>query len=478
MKAAREMKTMTKLSESLGILAICFEIIFASSLSLANRIDSETVWYGVEYTYQDQEMVNETGRNTMTTPHKAAKVKEFANALARELGLPLTSITEKTTWKPGLFLNVPNDGQWVLNTEPVTIEINTTPRTLPQLKATAEPIFRAASSVGLVAYVNPAAERSGMGHMHIGARNLAENPFFANPLLLRNVMVYLHKNPSLLHGFAEAYDIGMNSNIETYHEESRQREFQKAVSEFDAWYEGATKDERKDGFNVFLKFLQTNGKTTDFFTHYRYINLEHVKRGLTQPFKPTDAGKFTIEFRNFRPPKDASTTEAFAQLLAAVMEKQSVPNYKEVFRWISKPEYERFNSGTKVLENWSVVRKELKLSDERLDGAVAEYASAVQRYTYKIAALPEAEVFNAFSEKGKKGRVFEIRMPFDEQPLSPLLTVGESVVEFEKVKIGRKVYWDAVVDTNDVGISSDDLLQSRAKMQMIKGAEAICRRLF
>jgi hypothetical protein len=54
---------------------------------------------------------------------------------------------------------------------------------------------------------------------------MAENPFFVHPLLLRNIQVYLHKHPALLHGFAEAYDIGINSNIETFHEESRQRVF-------------------------------------------------------------------------------------------------------------------------------------------------------------------------------------------------------------------------------------------------------------
>ena len=171
--------------------------IFAQT-AIAQTLNRNEIWFGVEYTFQDIEMVNEPGRSTMSTPHKEAKALEVANRIRENLGLPQEALYIKTTWKPGYFLNVPGDGQWVINSEPVTIEINTTPRTLDQIRETAAPIFAATKAAGLVAHVNPAAERSGMGHIHIGAASMAQNPFFQNPPLLRNVMVYLHKNPSLL----------------------------------------------------------------------------------------------------------------------------------------------------------------------------------------------------------------------------------------------------------------------------------------
>ncbi len=46
------------------------------------------------------------------------------------VGLPESAIEEKTTWKPGFFINVPGDGKYVINTEPVTVEFNTTQKLL------------------------------------------------------------------------------------------------------------------------------------------------------------------------------------------------------------------------------------------------------------------------------------------------------------------------------------------------------------
>ena len=120
--------------------------------------------------------------------------------------------------KPGYEFHVPGEGIYVINMEPVTIELNTTPKTYEQIMTVAPEIYQAAEKAGLVPYVNTAAERSGMGHIHVGGNTLGESPFYKHPNLLRNLLVYFHQHPSLLYGFAEAWDIGYGSNIENYFE--------------------------------------------------------------------------------------------------------------------------------------------------------------------------------------------------------------------------------------------------------------------
>lgn len=438
--------------------------LLATQAAQAGRIDVNKVLFGIEYTFQDQEMVNETGRKTITTPYKEDKAKQLASHLAQLLELPESAITIKTTWKPGLFLNVPGDGQWVINPEPVTIEVNTTPRKLGQIVETAKPIFDSAQASGLVAYVNPAAERSGMGHIHVGGSSMAENPFFANPLLLRNMIVYLHKHPALLHGFAEAYDIGMNSNIETYHQADRQEMFQNAVEAFDLWYEQASPTERKaQGFNRFLAELQRHDKGAGFFQHYRFMNLEHVKRG---PYKPTDTGKITVEFRNFRPPKDPETAHAFAELLVAMMEKQSQPEYKETFRWIHHNEYLRFNTATKVAEDWQDVRRDLGLNNAKLDEQLTEYVKNLQSQRKPLADVRGVEVLPAYSEKDKKGTRFEVRLSPNYYPSAPVLNFDGRQVEFEKAQVGTKAFWISVVDTQALGVDPSEFAAGSPVLQI------------
>lgn len=431
------------------------------------QFNPSTVLFGVEYTFQDREMVNEPGRSTLSTPYKEAKVREVVENLRRLLELPPSAVEVKTSWKPGLYLRVPGDGAWVINSEPVTIEINTPPRRIDQLVETAQPIFEATRRAGLRAYVQPAAERSGMGHIHIGARNMAENPFFANPLLLRNVMVYLHKRPSLLHGFAEAFDIGIGSNIETYHEEARQRVFERVVTEFDRWYLSASEGERQSqGFNKFLGLLAHHDSAlTGFFEHYRFLNLEHVKEGTYRPFQPTDTGKLTVEFRNFRPPKDPETTRAFAELLMAIMERQSREGHREVFEWVPAERYHRFNTASVVRADWERTRAELGLNIPQLDQQIREYTAAVERFTFISPRLPGARVFLSHSRKDDKGRLHEIRIPTRGQG-QPELRIGEQVIEMEWLFMRGRGYWTGVLDLSRAGVSLEDIRSGRAESEL------------
>lgn len=446
---------------------ILMMLTLVTSLSFA-QIDESQVLFGVEYTFQDQTMVDEPGRNTISTPYKEKMALDFSNELALAVGLvPKNAVKVKSSWKQGFYLNVPGDGQWVINPEPVTIEVNTTPRHLVELKSTAKPIFEVAKKLGLKGYVQPAAERSGMGHIHVGAANMKENPFFVNPQLLRNVMVYFHKNPALLHGFAEAFDIGLGSNIETYHTVERQKKFQEAVAQFDQWFLKASAEEKKQGLTEFLKILDThNSNSIDFFHHYRFINLEHLKRATYAPFQPEDKGKLTVEFRNFRPPADPETTHAFAKLLMSVMSYQARADHLEPFKWISESEYLRFNTASRVKENWNQLKKELNLKSSALDRQIQEYASAIQRFQYPQRLIGEKnfrgmKVNMAYSQKTRKGELFEVLIEQTVSSVKPLYQIGEHTLDFSEVVVGSKKYWLTVIDVKQVGISPSDIIDGK-----------------
>ena len=74
-------------------------------------IDTTKTLFGVEYSFQDQVIVTESGRTTMTTPYKAQKLRDMLTHYVKLIGLPETAIEYKTSWKPGYFINVPHDGQ-------------------------------------------------------------------------------------------------------------------------------------------------------------------------------------------------------------------------------------------------------------------------------------------------------------------------------------------------------------------------------
>jgi putative glutamine amidotransferase len=422
-----------------------------------SRIDLEKTLFGVEYTFQDENMVNEPGRMTFETPHKRAKFERFKSAYLEELKLAPDSLAKKLgAFKPGDFIYVPGDGKHVMNMEPVTIEVNTTPKTFTEILPAAKKIFAASEKADLLPYVNPAAERSGMGHIHVGAKTIGDSPFYKNPHLLRNMMVYLQKHPSLLWGFAEAYDIdGLNlqsgtdaTNIETYHKPEQQKAFARAVKNFDEWYQqkilsGKSLD---DGLRQFLLFLEAEeGPGIDFFRHYRFINLEHLRpiRDSKDPVDPKLGGKFTVEFRNFRPPRTPEHAVAHSELLLAMMEKLAEPGHLERLEEISPNAYDRFHSATKVAADWELVKRELPRQNPIWDDSVGEYVKNQLDREAIRAKLPKglvAEIFPAYSPKTEKGTKFEMRLPVtSNQP--PKIELSGTRLEFEKVAVDGKLYW-------------------------------------
>jgi hypothetical protein len=152
------------LDNNLYNLYVFVLITFLSSLSFAQKyIDPNKTLFGIEYTFQDAEMLREPGRNTMSTPYKQQKILEMLEVYLHKKNWTEDVLTPKTGLKEGWFINTPDDGRYVINAEPVTIEFNTTPKTVYQIIPTARPIYESAKAVGLVPYVNSAAERSGLG---------------------------------------------------------------------------------------------------------------------------------------------------------------------------------------------------------------------------------------------------------------------------------------------------------------------------
>jgi hypothetical protein len=462
-------------------LALIILLAGFSHSAQAKRINRKKVLIGIEYTFQDPTMVGEPGRNTISTPHKEVKADQLIAGIVKYYGASAANVArffDEKTKKEGKTFDIPGDGKWIVNPEPVCIEVNMPPRHIDEIEESSAPLYKIAREINLVAYVNPAAERSGMGHFNIGGAKMAENPFFVYPLLLRNIQVYLHKHPALLHGFAEAYDIGKKSNIETFHEESRQRVFMKAVAEFDKWYDAASPEVRaRRGLSEYLLTLRrhTEGGLWsehgfDFFGKYMLTNLQSLDPWLNSrgdieqdrhDFHPEDTGKLVVEWRNFRPPESPQMAKAFAELIFAIMEKQSEPDTKEAFHWVSADEYKRFNTGTRVASDWLEVRKELRLNNKHLDSALKEYISVVHNRPIPLAEFPEIKVFNAYSAKNEKGTHFELRISADKHPDAPVVELNGGNISFEKVNLSKKSYWIAAIDVRDWNIDPADVVAGR-----------------
>jgi len=451
-------------------------------------IDLDKTLFGIEYTFQDQNMVDEPGRMTMETPHKRARFKSFRSAYMRELGAKRANVGKfgEAGFKPGSTIKVPRDGKHVMSMEPVTIEVNTPPKKFHEIESAAEPIFRAAERAELQAYINPGAERSGMGHIHIGGRTLGDSPFYKNPHLLRNMMVYQHKHPSVLWGFAEAYDIDNFdvptnndvTNIETYHKPKQQAAFERAVKNFDNWYEKtrAAGRDLSDGLRQYLRFLRAEeGPDVDFFDNYRFINLEHLTfiADSPVPVDPKTSGKATVEFRNFRPPRTPQHAKAHAEFLLAMMERQAPPQHLEKFEVISPDAYNRFHSATRAAADWEIVKRELPRYNPIWDDSVGEYVRiqhGVEAVKAKLSGAIRGEIFPAFSPKSRKGTKFELRLPVETHE-APKVAFAGRPMEFDRVQVGGKEYWVTVFDADGkTGLAPVDV----AKM----GKAATCSQWF
>lgn len=467
---------------SLAIIAAVLTL--APALAAAKFIDPERTWFAAEPTFQDQGMVNEEGRRTFGTPHKEAQFAIFRASLIKGLNAEQSatqSPINNAGFKPGYKINVPGVDTFVTDMEPVCIEVNKSPMRYYEQAEKWRPAFNAAKATGLVGYVNPAAERSGMGHFHVGGPTIADNPFFAHPRLLRNTMVYFHQHPSLLWGFAEAYDIGDNSNIESLHIKGRQERFNKAVADFDAWWESATPAERIDGGFKFLYFLKRHGGS-DFFQHYRLINLQHVDRlagGSMASFGST-AGKFTVEFRNIRPFQTPEQLQAMAEFLYRTLDRLADPEMKVPFRDISASEYRNFHSALVVDDDWQKVKSQLRLApfNKIWDEMQHEYVANQTAKTKQLPGHPGVRIAPAYSEKENKGTYFEVSLPRNAGDAEPILSINGRAIALEAVSAGQQDYWVGVISAKEVGLTPA-LVESGTAIEIQHRTRAqMCRALF
>ncbi len=420
------------------------QAVVIPDLSKLRYLDANTILTSPEYTFQDQTMVDEPGRMTIRTDYKLNKAKLFVTGYLHDakLSFDTSAVPNLQAFKAGYFMNFSPSEQWHVDSEPVCIEVNHSPRNIFGVAEVAPRIFKAAKDIALVPYINPGAERSGMGHIHIGGKTLAESPFYKNPQLLRNTMVYFHKHSSLLWGFGEAYDIGANSNIESLHLADREVKFAAAVQEFDQWFASAPQADKPQGLKKFLQAMRKH-IGYDAFQHYRNINLEHLKN-VADDYRPEREGKLTVEFRGFRPPKTAQHAVSDIALLLKVLDHLAQPNYLEPFEIVGK-NYERFFSASKVAADWELVSKEVGLTDPILNDMVNEYVETVHRTEYEIQGIDGARLFAAFSEKNRKGLHFEILIPAKPSTDIHSLRINEQLVTMEKIKMNGLDFWTGVL---------------------------------
>ena len=462
-----------------------FKIVLSIYLSISNTLgdssashfDRSTVLFGIEYTFQDAEIVKEEGRTTMYTDYKKAKMDQMLEEYLKIKGLQKRAIRYDGTHeyvKPGYEFHIPGEGLYVINMEPVTIEFNTTPKTIDQIMTVAPEIYQAAEKAGLVPYVNTAAERSGMGHIHVGGNTLGESPFYKHPNLLRNLLVYFHQHPSLLYGFAEAWDIGYGSNIENYYERNRFEGFIEAVNAFDQWYLEQLRTNNpkiEQGLSAFLRSLEHHQKFyRDFFDHYRFINLEHIKE-ILKGFGPTDRGKFTIEFRMFRPQKTPAHAQANAELILDLLEYLSKPGKLIPLNKPTSSDIERMQMPSSIESDWEKVKSEINHSNPLSDQMIEELTqNARETFELSIRRISGASLIQSFTAKGEKGTIYELRIPDTSSPLEtkrPVLDINDHQIEFERVELKGEYFWTALINPKKLGITRSDF-EERAKFLRVE----------
>lgn len=427
------------------------------------QVSRELTLFGPEPTFQDQGMVDEPGRMTFITPHKKRKFNEMINHFLALLGNPAGVRRETINhdhFKPGVRLTIPDVGEFVIDMEPVCVEWNQNPVTVNQIEQAWAPVFLAARASGLEGHVQPAGERSGMGHIHVGGRVLGENPYFKHPTLLRNMMVLLHQNPALLWGFSEAYDLGPNSNIETHHL-ARQERFVKAIAEFDRWYNSAGDQEKKYGAFVLLQKLYENEPPSNegFFRHYRYMNLEHLQKlGFNLSSSQMDtllqkSGKFTVEHRHFRPFQSEKHMRSLAELLLEVMDKMANDKYLEPLKPVTAEEYARFHSVSSVDRNWEIIKNRFDLTnDPTREEMIRDYTQNLLEKRRLIEVPFSLAIIPAYSPKEHKGHFYEVLIPTENYERSSLPSKvkakeAEFNLKWEEVVFRGKKYFQAFLQT-------------------------------
>ncbi len=385
-----------------GFLSLVQGIALAAPV----EINEKDVLFGYEATFQTQELADKDGSYSFRTPTKAKLLdrflREFITGEMRDAYVARDF--SNFDFKPGVDFELP---AWKdsakLTLEPGCIEWNMSALPLSKLADRWKPVYDSADRAGLVPAAYQGGTLGGGGHIHVGGRTRELNPWMRSPTLLRNVLVLFHNHPSLIMGFAEAYDFGPRSvSIRSYHSEERQKLFEEAIAVFDAWVVNANARERAQAAPYLVDLLSKQG----LIDHDNFINLENFRDRMRDP-RSND--KFTVEFRNIRPLPSAEHVRSVSKLLFRILQKYSDTEYLEHFNRISREEYLNSFFGPIAIESdWEEVKRELGVSDGRLDSLVYELTRNPNLRSSRRGSL---RVREAYSDLVKMGEYEEILKP-------------------------------------------------------------------
>ena len=266
----------------------------------------------------------------------------------------------------------------------------------------------------------------------------------------------------------------MDQILKTILKRNRFEGFIEAVNAFDQWYleqlrTGNPKIEQ--GLSAFLRSLEHHQKFyRDFFDHYRFINLEHIKE-ILKGYGPTDRGKFTIEFRMFRPQKTPEHAQANAELILDLLEYLSKPGKLVPVKKPTSFEIERMQMPSSIESDWEKVKREINHSNPLSDQMIQELTQNA-RETFEISPkrIKGATLIQSFTRKEEKGSVYELRIPDTSSVLEnkkPVLEINDHQIEFERVELKGEYFWTALINPKKLGITRSDF-EERAKFLRIE----------
>lgn len=444
-------------------------LYFFSALCLAeSRIDLKRTLFGVESTFQDETILKDL--NVMDpempdyiiwdTPYKLNKTKQWALEYSRLSGLPQSNVKPIPHSEPkhGYYVLDDKGTQIPLVMEPLIIEWAARPLHYDEIVPGLTNIYKSAKNVGLTAYVLPGGVNSGGGEIHVGGKTLQDSPFYQYPNLLRNMLVYVHKHPSLLYGFAEAFELGPDSSTESYHSPEKQKAFIKAIGQFDDYFKENQK-EIKNGkmhtkvLGVLINLLRKD-KNAQLVNHDRFINIENLIEAFVSNFDDTidlrkmsdenfkDAkGKYTIEFRLFRSAKTPEEAKARVELLVKLMEHLSKPGLLEPLAEISENKYQQSLTSTVIAADWEKVKSDLGLVNSSLDSQIKEMVELNTQNSVALRNIEKGELLPAFSNGPERGRFWEVKLPFKENSRAPNIKFENKKIPLTKVETTEGAYW-------------------------------------
>ncbi len=173
--------------------------------------------FGFEQTFTIPEWWTEPGFvSTSDTPLKRQKMRDYAEALAAELG---TTVKDSTDIWGHLQHEV---GGFFVTMDPGSLEIKTPPCLLADVERVNAPMFAAADRSGLVPWRNwwygVKGGTEGGCHVNMGGFTPATNPLRAHPELVVRYFAWLHNHPEFHFPFMGP-DVGPGGNCQRMDEQ-------------------------------------------------------------------------------------------------------------------------------------------------------------------------------------------------------------------------------------------------------------------